>query len=129
LEKFLDFAGPILQHYGLSEFACPPTSFVHIPPSGRTSSSPSLPVAPTGRRLTRRVSPLLARGAGGPPEMSKKTLETGPLRAVSDTTVRSCTGGSRNFLKGETKRRTRMEQPQHQAPPPPQPPPAPHPAP
>ena len=35
--------------------------------------------------------------------MSKKTLETGSLRAVSDTKVRSRTGGSRNFVKVEHK--------------------------
>ena len=54
---------------------CPPTSFIHISPSGRTSSSPSLPVAPTGRRLARTASPLLAGGVEGRRKCRRKRLK------------------------------------------------------
>src|SRR5437867_13359701 len=64
LQQSLDFAGSILQHYGLSEFALPalPISFTNHRPAVRRL--PILPVAPTGRRLTRSARPRLARGAG-----------------------------------------------------------------
>ena len=97
LQKSLDFGDSILQHYGLSEFALPSHQFQsHI--TVRPNVVFPIPACCAHRPTARphRQSPA-GRWRGGPPEMSKKTLETGSLRAVSDTMVRTRTGGSRNF--------------------------------
>src|SRR5258706_16343681 len=95
-EKPLDFEGPVRQNLGLSEFAPIP---LHICSNITVRPDIAFPIPacsapwPTAHPQRRTAS-----GArhGRPPEMSKKTLEMGPLRAVSDTTVRSHTDGLRN---------------------------------
>jgi len=95
-QKSLDFEGSIRHTFGLSEFELPPR---HIRSQITVRPFVASPIpACCAHRPTAHPQRQIASGAprGGPPEMSKKTLETGPLRAVSDTKVRSHTGGSRN---------------------------------
>ena len=94
-QKSLDFEGSIRQNYELSGFSLPPRH-IRSKNTVRPNLSP-IPACcahqPTARPL-RQVS--LGVQRGGSAEISKKTLETGSRRAVSDTKVRSHTDGSRN---------------------------------
>jgi len=95
-QKSLDFEGSIRQNQELSEYALPPRHF-----RSKITARPNVSPIPAccAHQPTARPQRQHASGAtrGGSPEISKKTLVTGPRRAVSDTNVRSHTGGSRNF--------------------------------
>ena len=95
-QKSLDFEGSIRQNYELSEFALPPRQ-IRSKITARPNVFP-IPAccahAPTAHP---QHQPSAGAFRGGSLEISKKTLETGSLRAVSDTQVRSHTGGPRNF--------------------------------
>jgi hypothetical protein len=96
-QKSLDFEASIRQNYGLSEFELPPR---HIRSKITVRPYVVFPIpACCAHQPTAHPQRQIASGAprGRPSEMLKKTLETGSLRAVSDTKVRSHTGGPRNF--------------------------------
>lgn len=96
-QKSLDFEGSIRHTFELSEFTLPPRhirSKITVRPNDVSPIPACCAHPPTAHPQLQ-----LTAGAirGGSPEISKKTLETGSLRAVSDTKVRSHTGGPRNF--------------------------------
>ena len=96
-KKSLDFGGSIRHNLELSEIGLPPR---HFRSKNTVRSNVVSPIpACCAHPLTAHPQHQLAAGAsrGGSLEISKKTLETGSVRAVSDTKVRSHTGGPRNF--------------------------------
>jgi len=96
-KKSLDFEGSIRHYLELSEIGLPSRHFrsKSIARPNVVSPIPACcahpPTALPQHQLTAGTS------RGGSVEILKKTLETGSRRAVSDTKVRSHTGGSRNF--------------------------------
>src|SRR5206468_10543013 len=95
-QRSLTIEGAIRHNQQLSAFALP---LRHI--RSKITARPNVSPIPAccAHQPTARPQRQHASGAsrGGSPEISKKTIETGPRRAVSDTNVRSHTGGSRNF--------------------------------
>jgi hypothetical protein len=96
-KKSLDFEGSIRHTLELSEIGLTPRRFCSNNTVRPNIVSP-IPACcahpPTALPQHQLTAGTLRRES---PEISKKTLETGSRRAVSDTKVRSHTGGSRNF--------------------------------